>query len=316
MRHADAGLKATRWHNQKMAILVGTASWTDKTLVDSGLFYPPEAKSAEARLRYYASRFPMVEVDSSYYAMPSAATSELWVERTPADFVFNVKAFRLFTGHQTSPTVLHKDLREALPASSKKMLYYRDLPPELIDELWRRFKEALEPLRAAGKLTAVHFQFAPWLVSNRDGHAHVRECAERMDGLRCAIEFRNKSWFDAAHRAGTLEFERELGAAHVVVDSPQGFANSVPPVWDITSTQLAVVRLHGRNAATWNVKGATAASDRFNYDYSDAELQQLVPEILSLERRAELVQIIFNNNYEDQGQRNAATLMNMLQWRA
>ena len=102
----------------------------------------------------------------------------------------------------------------------------------------------------------------------------------------------------------------------MVVDSPQRFANSVPPVWDITSTQLAVVRLHGRNSATWNVKGATAASDRFNYDYADDELRQLVPDIVSLERRAELVQVIFNNNYEDQGQRNATALMNMLQWRA
>ena len=185
-------------------------------------------------------------------------------------------------------------------------------PARLAPGCWRSV------LRATSKLIAVHFQFAPWLVCNRDGHAHVRECAERMAGLQCAIEFRNKSWFDAAHRAGTLEFERELGAAHVVVDSPQRFANSVPPVWDITSTQLAVVRLHGRNSATWNVKGATAASDRFNYDYdyADDELRQLVPDIVSLERRAELVQVIFNNNYEDQGQRNATTLMNMLQWRA
>lgn len=167
-----------------MTILVGTASWTDKTLIDSGLFYPPEVKSAEARLRFYASRFPMVEVDSSYYAIPSASTSQLWVERTPADFVFNIKAFRLFTGHQTSPTVLHKDIREALPATAKKNLYYRDLPADIQDELWRRYKEALEPLRAAGKLAAAHFQFAPWLINNRDGQAHVQECVDRMAGTQ------------------------------------------------------------------------------------------------------------------------------------
>lgn len=295
-----------------MTILVGTASWTDKTLIDSGLFYPPEAKSAEARLRFYASRFPMVEVDSSYYAIPSAATSQLWVERTPADFVFNIKAFRLFTGHQTSPTVLHKDIREALPESSKKNLYYRDLPADIQDELWRRYKEALEPLQATGKLMAAHFQFAPWLINNRDGQAHVQECVERMAGTQLAVEFRNLSWLDEAHQANTLEFLRQLGAAHVVVDSPQGFSNSVPSVWDITSTRLAVVRLHGRNAETWNIKGATAASDRFNYDYADADLAALVPCIRSLEKRVEMLQVIFNNNYEDQGQRNAATLMGML----
>jgi uncharacterized protein YecE (DUF72 family) len=296
-----------------MTILVGTASWTDKSLIDSGRFYPPEAKSAEARLRFYASCFPMVEVDSSYYAVPAPSTSQLWVERTPPGFVFNIKAFRLFTGHQTSPTVLHKDIREALPenAKAKKLLYYRDLPQDMLDELWRRFRQALEPLRAAGKLTAVHFQFAPWIIKNRDGMAHVEECVDRMTGAQLAVEFRNISWFDPAHQAATLAFERKLGVAHVVVDGPQGFSNSVPPVWDTTSTRLAVLRLHGRNAQTWNAKG-TAASNRFNYDYSERELQQLVPDILALEPRVDLVQVIFNNNFEDQGQRNAAALMRLL----
>ena len=295
-----------------MTLLIGTASWTDKSLVEAGTFYPPEAKSAEARLRYYASQFPMVEVDSSYYAMPSATNAQLWAERTPGDFVFNVKAFRLFTGHPASPTVLHKDLREALPASSRKMLYQKDIPPEILDELWRRFILALAPLRDAGKLAAVHFQFAPWIVRNRDGHALVQECAERMAGHQMAVEFRNRTWFDAGQAANTLEFERELGVAHVVVDGPQGFANSVPPVWDITSTRLAVLRLHGRNRETWNVKGASAASERFNYDYSDQELAALVPDLRALERRVEMLQVIFNNNHGDQGQRNARTLMAQL----
>ena len=295
-----------------MNILVGTASWTDKTLVESGRFYPPEVKSAEARLRFYASRFPMVEVDSSYYAIPSAATSQLWVERTPADFVFNIKAFRLFTGHQTMPSVLHKDIRQALPENLKSPFYYRDLPATVIDELWRRFKEALEPLRAAKKLTAVHFQFAPWIICNRDGHAHVEECVDRMEALQLAVEFRNTSWFHPAHQSATLEFERELGVAHVVVDSPQGFSNCVPAIWDITSTRLAIFRLHGRNSKAWNIKGATAASDRFNYDYSDGELADMVPYIRTLASRCDLVQVIFNNNFEDQGQRNAATMMSLL----
>ena len=113
-----------------MAILTGTASWTDKTLIACGRFYPPEAKSAEARLRHYASVFPMVEVDSSYYAMPSAANAAMWVERTPQDFAFDVKAFRLFTGHQTNVDVLHQDIQAALGATSKQ-LYYKDVPQEV-----------------------------------------------------------------------------------------------------------------------------------------------------------------------------------------
>src|SRR5580693_582533 len=106
-------------------IRVGTASWTDKTLIASG-WYPPEADTPEERLRFYASQFPLVEVDSSYYAMPAAQVAQLWAERTPPDFTFNIKAFRLFTGHQTSPAVLPKDVVAALGPIKKKNIYYKD----------------------------------------------------------------------------------------------------------------------------------------------------------------------------------------------
>ncbi|HWH83547.1 MAG TPA: DUF72 domain-containing protein [Burkholderiaceae bacterium] len=296
-----------------MPILVGTASWSSKSLVDSARFYPPGVTSAEARLRYYASRFPLVEVDSSYYAVPSAATAQLWAERTPDDFTMNVKAFRLFTGHQTSPTVLHRDLREALPASPKKMLYERDMPGAIVDELWRRFIEALVPLRAAGRLALVHFQFAPWVLRDAAGHALVRRCVERMAGHTLSVEFRHRSWFDGpAAGASTLAFERELGVVHTVVDGPQGFANSVPAVWEATHPAFALVRLHGRNAQTWNLKGAVDSSERFNYDYGDDELAALAAEIKRLAERVRTTHVVFNNNMEDQGQRNAGTLMRLL----
>jgi uncharacterized protein YecE (DUF72 family) len=295
-----------------MAILVGTASWTDKTLIDSGKFYPAEARSPEARLRYYATQFPFVEVDASYYAIPAPATAQAWAERTPSHFTFNVKAFRLFTGHQTDPRFLEKDIREALPPSDKKMLYYRDVPTEILDELWRRFKLALLPLSTNAKLAAVHFQFAPWVINDRDGIAHVIECVDRMAGHHLTVEFRNQIWFDAAHRARTLEFQRQLGVSHTIVDAPQVSHNSVPAVWDVTNPMLALVRLHGRNHGTWNIKGAKSASDRFNYDYTKEELAQLVPQLKATERRVEMLQVVFNNNYEDQGQRNGRALMEML----
>ena len=295
-----------------MPILIGTASWTDKTLLDCGRFYPKSATTAEARLRFYASQFPMVEVDSSYYAMPAPNTAQLWAERTPNDFVMNVKSFRLFTGHPTSPTVLHKDIRAALPPSTKANLYYRDLPAELRDELWRRFIEALAPLRASNKLGLVHFQFPPWLVRNAEGHAHVRHCVERMAGHTVGVEFRHKSWFEGAHAASTLAFERELGVVHTVVDGPQGFDNSVPALWEATHPSVALLRLHGRNTATWNIKGATSASDRFNYDYSEAELMDIAGKVARLALMAATAHVVFNNNMEDQGQRNAAALMRLL----
>ena len=295
-----------------MPVLVGTASWTDKTLIACGRFYPPGTNSAEARLRFYASRFPLVEVDSSYYAMPSPSTAQLWAERTPNDFTMNVKAFRIFTGHQTSPIVLHKDIRAALPPSAKANLYYKDVPPELRDELRRRFTLALQPLRAAGKLGLVHFQYPPWLVCNAAGRAHVAHCVERMAGHTLSVEFRHQSWFAQAQVEPTLAFERELGVVHTVVDGPQGFTNSVPAVWAATHPGFALLRLHGRNTGTWNVKGATAASDRFNYDYPDQELGELAGQVRRVSHAALKTHVVFNNNMEDQGQRNAATMARLI----
>jgi uncharacterized protein YecE (DUF72 family) len=293
-----------------MGILVGTASWTDKTLIASGRFYPKQSMSAEERLRFYASQFPLVEVDSSYYAMPAPATAQLWAERTPEGFVMNVKAFRLFTGHQTAPTVLHRDLQAA--TKWPRSFYYRDVPSDVLDELWRRFHEALAPLAAAGRLGLVHFQFPPWLMCNREGHDHVRACVERMAGFTVSVEFRHQSWFAQRHLASTLAFERELGVVHTVVDGPQGFVNSVPTVWEATHPGWSLARLHGRNRDTWNIQGATSASDRFNYDYGEAELGEMVPALRRLATRTQHTHVIFNNNMEDQGQRNARALIALL----
>ncbi|MEO8079825.1 MAG: DUF72 domain-containing protein [Caldimonas sp.] len=296
-----------------MAILVGTASWTDKTLIACGRFYPPEARSAEARLRYYASQFPIVEVDSSYYAMPAPATAQLWAERTPTGFVMNVKAFRLFTGHQTTSVVMHRDLQPAFAALPRSTFFYRDLPTELVDELWQRFREALLPLRAAGRLGLVHFQFPPWLTCTVAGRSHVELCVRRMEGFDLGVEFRHASWFEGAGRqTATIAMLRELGVAHTVVDGPQGFANSVPALWEATHPRFALLRLHGRNHATWNVKGQTSASDRFNYDYPDDELAAFVPHLQRLALTAMQTHVIFNNNMEDQGQRNARSLTDLL----
>ena len=292
-------------------ILIGSASWTDKTLIECGRFYPKEAKSPEARLRHYATQFPLVEVDSSYYGMPTPQNAQLWAERTPDHFVFNVKAFRLFTGHQTSPTVLHKDLQQALGTGAPKAMYYKDTPREIADELWRRFSEALEPLRQAGKLGAVHFQFAPWLLRNREGMAHVRHCVEKMPDHLLSVEFRNKSWFDGDNLGKTIALQKELGVVHTIVDEPQGFANCVPRVWEATHPKLALLRLHGRNHETWNIR-SSASSSRFNYWYHRAELEAMVPEIRRMAGLAESLHVVFNTNYEDQGQVNAKLLMQLL----
>ncbi len=293
-----------------MPILVGTASWTDKTLIESRAFYPAGCNSAEARLRYYAGIFPLVEVDSSYYGMPSASNSALWAERTPPGFVFDVKAFRLFTGHQTEPKCLPKDIQAELPKTDKKHLYYKDVPSPIVDELWIRFFAALEPLQAAGKLGAVLFQFPHWVTASAKSIEHVEHCAERARPLTTAFEFRHESWFDDKHRDSTLRMERECGVAHVIVDAPQNVHNRVQTVWEATSPALAIVRLHGRNAQTWS--GAQSAAERFNYDYGDEELRTLLQPIREIANRVARTHVLFNNCYRDIAQRNALSLMGMV----
>ncbi|MFL9910085.1 DUF72 domain-containing protein [Paraburkholderia sp. RL17-337-BIB-A] len=295
-----------------MKILCGSAGWTDKTLIACKRFYPPDCRSAEARLRFYASQFPLVEVDSSYYGMPSASNSALWAERTSTDFTFDIKAFRLLTGHQTAREALPKDIAMAIPETGKKNLYYLDITAEVLDELWRRYREALEPLRHAGKLGAVLFQFAPWLNCGPEGSAHVEECAERMHGYTVAVEFRNNSWLNDKHAPGTLDLLRRYKLVHVIMDAPEAVTNRAHTVWEVTNPDLAFVRLHGRNADTWNATGAATASGRFDYDYSNDELGQLSGPIRDISSRAAKTHVIFNNCFEDQGQRNARTLMEIL----
>jgi uncharacterized protein YecE (DUF72 family) len=293
-------------------LLIGTTSWTEKTLLDSGLFYPPSAKSAEARLRFYAEQFPIVEVDSSYYGLPSERNSALWARRTPPGFVFDVKAFRLFTLHQTPLDALPAEVRERLGKIDKKNVYYDDLPSEARDDLWERFRSALGPLRDEGKLGAVVFQFPPWVMSRRSNLEHVLECARRLPGDAIAVEFRNKTWFDPDHAERTLAFEREHGLANVIVDEPQGFTSSIPAVWEVTTPSLAVVRLHGRNRDTWEKKGLATAAERFDYRYSSGEMKTLAGPIAELGGRARTVHVLFNNCYRDHAQANAAELAEML----
>lgn len=276
------------------SILTGSASWTDKSLIACGRFYPPGCDTPEARLRFYATQFPLVEVDSSYYAMPTARNAQLWAERTPDDFTFNVKAFRLFTGHADGA------------------VRYADLPGETRDELWRRFIEALAPLRAAGKLGAVHFQFAPSVMRGAAGHAFIAHCAERMAGHVLSIEFRHRSWFENERATDeTLDFLRSRQLVHTIVDAPQGFINSVPCVWQVTHPGLALVRLHGRKAAAWNPRGP-ASSGRFDYWYAQDELAAMVPEIEHLATQARTVHVVFNTNNENQGQQHARMLRELL----
>ncbi len=284
-------------------IQVGTASWTDKTLLESG-WYPQTADNPEKRLAYYAKNFPVVEVDATYYGPPAEQTSKLWAQRTPDDFTFNIKAFSMLTGHPTKVSAIYKDLR---PETDKKNVYPADLPPQAYEEIWSRFLGALDPLVEAGKLGALLFQFPPWWGIRRDNKDYLREVVARCRPLRPVFEFRNASWFDGNNADETLQFLRRHELPLVCVDMPQGHKSSVPPLLEATA-DLAVVRFHG-HSDKWTSKDI---HEKFGYEYSEAELREWAPKLRALADRTATTQVFMNNCYSDYAQRNASQLMDLL----
>ena len=287
-------------------IKMGTASWTDKTLIASG-WYPPEADTPEKRLRFYARQFPLVEVDATYYALPAEQTAQAWAERTPAGFTFNVKAFSLFTQHPTPVRALPADLREAASVSGKDRVYLKDVDPAVADQAWERFLTALEPLNSAGKLGAILLQFPPWFPIGRGRKDYILACAQRVAPRRVCVEFRNRTWMTEDNQEETLEFLASHQIPYVCVDMPQGYPSSIPPVLAVTS-DLAVVRMHG-HSDKWDSKDIY---ERFGYEYSPKELAEWVPKIRDLADRADTTHVLFNNCYSNYAQVNARQLADQL----
>lgn len=293
-------------------IKIGTCSWTDPTLTETDLFYPSKDMTAEERLGYYAEHFAIVEVDATYYAPPSERVAGLWVERTPPEFTFDIKAFRLLTQHPTPPKSLWKELREKLPeaVSGKRNVYMRDLPRELQSEATQAFRNALLPLHSAGKLGVVLFQLPPYIYPTRGSFGYLKWVVEQLEDFQLAVEFRNSRWLDEEHMTDTLDFLERHSLAYVCVDEPQGFNSSVPPVVAVTAP-VAEVRFHGRNVENWEKKGISAA-ERFRYDYSRDELGEWVPRIGTMAESANTVHALMNNCYSDYGIRSARQLGELL----
>ncbi|MFC0509110.1 DUF72 domain-containing protein [Micromonospora costi] len=284
-------------------IRVGTSSWADRDLLRSG-WYPRSVTTPAARLRWYAQRFPLVEVDTSYYAVPVPETTQGWVDATPDPFTFDVKAFSLFTGHPTPVAALPRDLR---PPGGPSRVRRRDLPAGAYDELWTRFRAALEPVAAAGKLGAVLLQFPPWLVRGAAAERRVAELAERCRPWRVAVELRHASWFDGRAALDTLDFLRTRGLALVCVDMPQGHPSSVPPILT-TTADLAVVRFHGHSDA-W----ATGDKrEKFRYAYGERELRHWSELLTELAGQAAELHVLFNNCCAGQAQHDAEQMARLL----
>jgi uncharacterized protein YecE (DUF72 family) len=292
-------------------IYYGTCSWTDRTLIEAGTFYPETAKTAADRLSFYAGLFPTVEVDATYYALPSERNAHLWVARTPPGFLFNIKAFGLFTHHSVAVKRLPQAVKGLLPEAlaAKNHLYHREVPREARELIWNMQVEALSPLVAAGRLGCLLFQFPHWFTARRDNIAYLHQLREQLQ-WPMAIEFRGGGWMTDNYRARTLALLEKLGMAYVAVDEPQGFRSSTPPV--VASTgPLAVVRFHGRNADTYE-KPNISAAERFRYLYTDEELRGWVAPIRDLAEGADQVHVLMNNCYADYGIRNARQLAELL----
>jgi uncharacterized protein YecE (DUF72 family) len=289
-------------------IQVGISSWTEPTLIKSG-WYPKDATTAEERLRYYASRFPLVEVDSTFYALPSARTAQLWVERTPKDFTFNAKAYALLTQHPAPASRLPKDLREKT-GEAKRNLYFKDLSPKEKESVWDRFREGLQPLQDAGKLGAVVFQFPKWFLPAPAAYRFMEDLREWLPDFGIAVEFRQALWMKPERRDRVLQFLKDRRLTYVVVDEPQGFPSSVPPVVARTAP-LGMVRFHGHNRENWEKKGISPA-EKFRYLYSREELKPWAAKLRQVADGAAEVHAVMNNCYSDYAVRNADDLADLL----
>ncbi|MDA3937630.1 MAG: DUF72 domain-containing protein [Actinomycetota bacterium] len=292
--------------------VVGTCSWTDKTMIQA--YYPRGVSSAEARLRYYASRFDTVEVDSTYYGLPQRAHAENWARRTPDDFTFHIKAYGLMTGHAVDERALHPELRDYSYSVSRRGRVY-DAERSMVERAFEIFARELEPLRDAGKLGGVLLQFPP---SFQAQHADERrENLRQLDyagslvryltGAEVMVEFRHPSWVEAGRLENTLRFLRDRQYCYVSVDAPQFPDHSTMPPISAATGPWAYVRLHGRNRETWGAQTASAA-DRFDHLYSGAELREWDRPVRALSGETDRTFVMFNNCKYDFAPRNAAEM--------
>ncbi|KAF0221129.1 MAG: hypothetical protein FD174_627 [Geobacteraceae bacterium] len=292
-------------------IRVGTCSWSEKSLIQSGEFYPKGVSSAEERLRFYASYFDTVEVDSTYYAIPAAHTTELWAERTPSYFLFHIKVYGALTGHGIDPRTLPKPIRELLPAADKEQRTIYIKEPELLKTVADAFVASLAPLRSTDKLGLLVFQYPPWFWYKSADLDYILTCKELMGDLPIAVEFRHGSWLTDHHRDKVFKFLRDNGITYIPADEPQyGTLASIPFLPEVT-TDIAYLRLHGRNKETWLKKGVET-SVRYDYLYRSEELKDFTTAAKELSHKAKMTFIMFNNCHLGYAIKNALEMLRLM----
>ena len=286
-------------------ILVGTSSWTDPGFIEH---WYPKGLSASERLVYYAERFPAVELNSSFYAVPGRNQTERWAELTPERFIFDVKLHRYLSHHAAEPKSLPKDLREDADVNERGKLA-RD--PNLERELAKAMKHSVEPLAKVGKLGAFLLQLTPGFAPRTSRLSELEPIMDELAPAPVAIEFRHRGWVEGDRLEEVREFLREHGATFVCVDSPPGHHVPIlPPIDLLTNEALAYLRCHGRNTEGY-MRGRSVA-ERFDYDYPDDEVEEIAERSRVLADEAREVHVMFNNNARDYAPKAARRMIQKL----
>lgn len=264
-------------------IYIGLAGWGDHVSLYEGIGQKP-------KLEAYAGHFPIVELDSSFYAVQPIRNAEKWARETPVSFQFIVKAYQAMTGHQ----------RGFAPFETK-------------EEMITAFRASVEPLKQANKLAMVLCQFPPWFDCKKENVQWLRYLKQQLVGLPVALEFRNQSWFSDEMRSKTLQFMRDEEWIHSICDEPQAGSGSVPTVLEATNANKTLIRLHGRNVHGWNDPGDGTWRDvRYLYRYNQAELTEWRHNLHILAKQSKDIYVIFNNNSGGDAASNAKQLIEML----
>jgi uncharacterized protein YecE (DUF72 family) len=275
-------------------IQVGTCSWTEKTLIRSGDFYPKECKTAKERLQYYSSHFNTVEVDASYYAIPDIRTVELWAQRTPEHFLFHIKAYGALTGHGIDPRSLPRDIQQLIPETEKDKRYIYVKEPILLESIAERFRDVLTPLRKEEKLGVLVFQFPPWFHYRPSNLDYIITCKNLMAGLPLAVEFRHGSWLTPNRMQSVFHFLEKNQITYITADEPQYGSLATVPFLPHVTGDIVYFRFHGRNKQNWLKKGIET-SLRYDYYYSDDELKSFITAIQEADNRTKKTYAMFNN---------------------
>ncbi|MFD1018425.1 DUF72 domain-containing protein [Thalassobacillus hwangdonensis] len=267
-----------------MPVDIGLTGWGDHETLYSDKVKPDE------KLAAYASHFPVVEVDSAFYAIQSQKNYTKWVNQTPESFSFVVKAFQQLTGHD----------RSKLSVSEGK-------------ELMEAYLSSIQPVIDAGKLKAILFQFPPWFDVSKNHIQKLRYIKEWVGDLPAALEFRNRTWFQPSYKQQTLSFMKQEGWIHSICDEPQAGEGSVPTVPVATHPEKTLVRFHGRNVHGWNKNGRSDwRSVRFLYRYNEDELLEWVEHLQELQKNTKDITLLFNNNSGGDAAANAKQMIDLL----